>query len=140
MDLETIRCRYPLSKWVLWQTIIATDCLGLPARWEVKHLDQLPPFEWQDWLRARELAGIQMSSNVVDLLHSRWLCCQGPSPRLLSHPAQCTDVHCMFRGVNPEMGHNSLIALLTPPPCALCFQCYNRAELAHECELVSSQR
>ena len=81
-----------------------------------------------------------MSSNVVYLLHSRWLHCQGPSPRVLPHPARCTDVHRIFGGVNPEMGHNSLIALLTPPPCALCFQCYNRAELAHKCELVSSRR
>ena len=81
-----------------------------------------------------------MSSNVVSLLHSRWLRCQGPSPRALPHPARCTDVHRTFRGVNPVTGYNSLIAPPTPPPCALCFQRYTRAELAHECDLVSSRR
>ena len=81
-----------------------------------------------------------MSSNVVYLLHSRWLHCQGPSPRVLPHPARCMDVHRAFRGVKLEMGHNSLIAPPTPPPCALCFQHYTRAELAHECDLVSSRR
>ena len=81
-----------------------------------------------------------MSSNVVYLLHSRWLCCQGPSPLVLPHPARCTDVHRVFRGVDPETGHNSLIAPPTPPPCALCFQHYNPVELAHECELVLSRR
>ena len=75
-----------------------------------------------------------MSSNVVYLLHSCWLRCQGPSPQVFPHLARCTDVHCVFRGVNPETGHNSLIAPPTPPPCALCFQHYNRAELVHECE------
>ena len=81
-----------------------------------------------------------MSSTVVYLLHSRWLHCQGPSPQALPHLARCTDVHCMFRGVNPEMGHNSLIVPLTPPPCTLCFQHYNCMEMAHECELVSLWR
>ena len=81
-----------------------------------------------------------MSSNVVYLLHSRWLCCQSPSPQVLLHPAQCTDVHCVFRGVNPATGHNSLIMPPTPPSCVLCFQRYNPVELAHECELVLSWR
>ena len=81
-----------------------------------------------------------MSSNVVYLLHSRWLCCQSPSPRVLPHPARCTDVHHVFRGMNPEMGHNSLIMPPTPPLCTLCFQHNNHAELAHKCELVSLQR
>ena len=81
-----------------------------------------------------------MSSNVVYLLHPCWLRCQGPSPRVLPHPARCTDVHRVFRGVDPEMGHNSLIMLPTPPLCALCFQYYNHTELAHKCELVSLRR
>ena len=59
---------------------------------------------------------------------------------MLPHLAWCTDVHCVLRGVNPEMGCNSLIVPPTRPSCALYFQCYDRAELVHEYEFVSSRR
>ena len=55
---------------------------------------------------------------------------------MLPHPARYTHVHRVFRGVNPEMGCNSLIALPTKNPCVLYFQRYNRAELVHEYELL----
>ena len=67
-DLETIWPQYPLSEQVLQQAISVAKHTGLPARWEVEHLGQLLSYERQVWLRAHNLAGIQLGSNVAATL------------------------------------------------------------------------